>query len=264
MTHLRNIDRATVFAIFLLLLAIISSVRGYNFLHGEFDLNKIATDFYANVSSELGSIAITVLVIDQLNRRRDAKEQQKRDQWQSEEQRKRDQLQAISELEQAKTPEDRQPIINRMTRGDLFKGIKLTRLNLEKAQLDYVNLEEALLIDTNLSEARINYVRLKRTNLSSATLQGAKLMGAGLQGCDLRNANLEAADLRHANLEGAYLCFAKIEKAIWINAILPDGTERTHLTDLKRFTDHEHTEFDVTLEKINTIRKEMGIAPIQS
>src|SRR5215207_7762830 len=58
--------------VILLGLALISGIAGYTSQHpGPFDLNKLFADFYANITSELVGIAITVLIIDSLNRRRE-------------------------------------------------------------------------------------------------------------------------------------------------------------------------------------------------
>ena len=56
----------------LLILAIVSGIIGYANQHpGAFDLGEFLRDYYANISTEFASIAITVLIIDGLNRRRD-------------------------------------------------------------------------------------------------------------------------------------------------------------------------------------------------
>ncbi|MBE0691283.1 MAG: hypothetical protein IH587_14280, partial [Anaerolineae bacterium] len=55
----------------LLILAVVSGVIGYASQHpGSFDLGEFLHDFYANISTEFASIAITVLIIDGLNGRR--------------------------------------------------------------------------------------------------------------------------------------------------------------------------------------------------
>jgi hypothetical protein len=58
----------------LALLASLVAVIGYLSQHADLSLglflSHLTADFYANVSTELGSIAITVLIIDSLNQRR--------------------------------------------------------------------------------------------------------------------------------------------------------------------------------------------------
>ena len=65
-------NSTALFGLVILFLGSFIAVRGYSTLHpGEFKFIDLVNDFYANASSELLSIAITVLVIDTLNRRRD-------------------------------------------------------------------------------------------------------------------------------------------------------------------------------------------------
>ncbi|MEL6526857.1 MAG: pentapeptide repeat-containing protein, partial [Chloroflexota bacterium] len=56
----------------------------------------------------------------------------------------------------------------------------------------------------------------------------------------LKDGSLKDAYLSGANLEGAYLSGAK----------LPDGTKWTQDTDMGRFTNPSHPEFEATLKKI--------------
>lgn len=66
-------------------LAILSgvvTVIGYLNLHSGLDLgaviNNLLRDFYSNISAELASIAMTVLIIDRLNQRRDRQTEERR------------------------------------------------------------------------------------------------------------------------------------------------------------------------------------------
>jgi hypothetical protein len=52
-------------------------------------------------------------------------------------------------------------------------------------------------------------------------------------------ANLQGANLSYANLQGAVLEDAELNET----TILPDGTQWTPDTDLKRFTDPKHPNF---------------------
>lgn len=64
-------------AVALLIVAIVGAALGYLNQHSSlFEPDNVITDFYANISTELASIAITVLVINTLNERR-ARQQEK-------------------------------------------------------------------------------------------------------------------------------------------------------------------------------------------
>ena len=128
--------------------------------------------------------------------------------------RQRLQANALARLKQAKTLEERQPIIDEMKANDLLRG----------ADLVFADLEGANLGSTNL----------KRANLWNANLTGVYLKRANLEGADLRESNLEGANLGRANLEGS-----DFNDLI----LLPDGTKWAPDTDMKRFTDPNHPDF---------------------
>ena len=95
--------------------------------------------------------------------------------------------------------------------GSLFK---LQRANLREASLQWANLQGA-----NLREASLHWADLRGANLRGADLEGASLRGANLSGANLENANLDSVKLRGA---------------MFLGAIMPDGTrhgEDPSLTD---------------------------------
>lgn len=187
----------------------------------------------------------------------------------NEEQRKRDQLQAISELKRADTPEARKPIIDRMQAGNLLKGVDLREENLEGVKFGSANLEGANLAYVNLMEADLVDANLTGAYLGKANLEGADLQYTNLEGANLREANLKRAYLGKANLKGAYLGKANLDNVTWelnfpknYTTTLPDGTLWTLDTDMFRFTNPDHQDYQSTLEKINTLRAEKGFDPI--
>lgn len=127
-----------------------------------------------------------------------------------------------------------------------------------------VNFKGANLSQANLQGAIFEKANLEGANLISAKLQGANLDWTNLEGAYLMEANLEGADLAGANLEGAYLADANLDNVIWGNqdgkysATLPDGTAWTSDSDMERFTNMAHSEFQSTRDKINTIREKQG------
>lgn len=237
----------------LLALALISGAVGYVQQHpGAFDFNAFIGDFYANISSEFASIAITVLIIDGLNRMRDERVAVNRE---------REQLtrQLGSNIND----------VARRAAEELRAGGWLTDGSLQECDLRVANLDEAKLWDADLQGVNLQWAKLKKANLNGASLVGANLMQANLQaaklrGADARGANLfEAklyrvafhdaqladADLRGTHLEGAQLINADLRGAKLDGAILddltvlPDGSAWSPDADLSRFTDPLHGQF---------------------
>lgn len=234
----------------LLTLALISGVLGYIIKHPEgFTLEQFIGDFYANVSTELTSIAITVLIIDTLNRRREQRlgESKEREQF------TRQLGSSINEVAKRAAEELR-------ARGWLTDG------SLQECDLRIANLEEAKLWKADLQGVNLQWAKLKKANLNGSILVGANLTQANLQaarcgGADLRGANLfeaklyrvnfNGAYLREANLTGAHLEGARLDGADLRNAnlegahlddltVLPDGSPWSAEADLGRFTDPDH------------------------
>jgi len=187
-------------------------------------------------------------------------------------------INAVEELRQNSwlTVDDNDSLLveTRMMRAKLIDAplerSNLSRANLGFADLTRANLESAnmhgtLLYLANLLEANLRFANLTGADLKTANLQGANLSMANLSGADLSNANLHqaqlesviltGANLRKANLERAKLWGANLEDVNLQAAILPDGTQWSGKVDMRRFTDWEHPEFRVTLDKIEQIGK---------
>jgi uncharacterized protein YjbI with pentapeptide repeats len=230
MTQLRNLDRTSLVAITLLLITIVSSIGGYWFVHGELDLLKVITDFYANISAELGSIAITVLVIDRINNERAINAEKKRLINQMGSPNNAFALEATRILRLEKWLTDGTLHGKDFSMADLREAV-LDNADLRGAWLSGANLNDAKLIDADLydawlSEADLTAANLPRANLQKANLRGAKLHGAQLSGAWLEGAMLERADLQNANLR-----LAKFDET----TILPDGTNWANDIDLTKF-----------------------------
>lgn len=229
--------------VLLLLLSVVVGIVGYANEHrGAFDFGTFITTFYANISSELASIAITVLIIDSLNRRREAK------------------LTAIREFERlfpkmgsTNNPAAILAVEELRARGWLTDG-SLQEKDFRSAKLDDAKLWEADLQGVNLQWAHLKNANLNRVNFVGANLTQAYLGGAKCNNADLRSANLfEAklygvglfeADLRDANLRGAHLKDAKLTNAHFDEkTVLPDGSNWSPDTDMAMFTDPAHASF---------------------
>jgi len=131
------------------------SIRGYFFLYPqEISLAKIAGDFYANAGTELISIAITVLVIDVINKRRNKQQELADLKWQMGSKDNVLVLEAVRKLRGKKWLID----------GTL-RGIDLRGANLSNAKLFMANLEEA-----NLEKVKLKGAFMKRANLRNANV----------------------------------------------------------------------------------------------
>jgi uncharacterized protein YjbI with pentapeptide repeats len=237
----------------LLILAIASAVLGYAVTHPEgFTLETVITDFYANVTSELLGIAVTVLIIDSLNRRREQR---------TEEQRERDDLirQFGSRVNEAAVRASEMlrargwlldgTLQERDLRSANLEGAKLWKSDLQGADLQWATLNKAnlngasligaSLVQASLIAARLNGADLRGANCTEARLYRVQARGARCADADFTGAHLENARLYDADLRGAKLSAALFDG----DTVLPDGTRWTPETDLARFTDPAHPAF---------------------
>lgn len=185
-------------------------------------------DYYANISSEAFSVAITVLIIDTLNRRRAKQEERGRLIRQMGNKENGIALQAAEELRGMNAHKD----------GSL-RGIELEGANLHTVRLGAADLRGARMDFSDFSDAQLFFANLERADMSGVNFQGAALTNA-----NLRDTNLVAANLSGALLLGADMTNAKIEKAVWSeDTQLPDNTRWRDSTDLTRFTDPTHPQY---------------------
>jgi len=186
-------------------------------------IQHVFRDFYANLTTELGSIALTVLIIDSLTRRYNQQTEEHREKARMLRQLgNRDKsiaLQAVEELRLNKWLEDG---------------------TLEHIQITWGNLEGA-----HLPKADLRGAHLWLTNLQGARLYDANLQGAFMQAVNLQDAHLCGAMLAGANLTDSNLLNAKLddETILDTETILPDCTYWTPGTDLRQFTDPLHPHF---------------------
>jgi hypothetical protein len=208
--------------ILFLVTAALTLLVGYLNQHGSLWLGSLTgnllRDYYANVSAELASIAITVLIIDKLYEQRET------------EQEKRDLILQMGSPDNAFAVEAVRRLRIRGWLTDLqeasLSGADLTRANLKridlhKANLSGANLEGADLSEANLSEANLIAVNLEGAHITGADLAGANLSGANLYAVDLSDVNLSGVNLEGATVDNEQLALAKSLEG----AILPDGTE---------------------------------------
>lgn len=211
----------------MLAVAVFSGVLGYLNQHSGLYLGElfgqIIADFYANFSTELASIAITVLIIDSLYHRQETKLEKARLIREMASSDHGIALNAVSELDAHGWLRDGSLRGEHLMGANLegvdlsnadLEGIMLTSANLKGADLSFTNLRHASLSSANLKGANLSFTNLRHANLSSAKLQEVSLGNADLQNASLRNATLTYASLDYANLEGASLFGANLEGAV--------------------------------------------------
>lgn len=180
-----------ILAIIFLLLAIGGSLVGYNQANpNAFSLGDYLVTLYAQLSTELIGIAVTVLVIDYLNEKRE----ERRLRWQ-----------LIHELGSRNNDIADRAAYELRERGWLMDG-SLQNADLHNADLSHANLANANLCHANLHGATLSHAELQNANLSETDLKGVNFTGANLQKADLRHSNITAEQLAQAySLEGALL-----------------------------------------------------------
>jgi len=243
------------------LLLIMGVAIGFLFSYPpEWPLYNFVNGFYTNVSTELVSIAITVLVIDYLYQRREDEQLKYRLVWEMGSKDQGFALRAVKELRARKwlfdgTLKNQDLSYANLEGADLkeadFENATLIHANLKGAHLEEgnlknANLAEAVLHDAHLEESvfqnsRMEKVRLQKAHLYRADLKNVDLLGALLQGAELRyvdleDARLEEADLRMADLTGAKLRGANLLRANLKGAVLRDvDLRRANLSQISNW-----------------------------
>jgi len=218
---------ARLFAIVLLLIGLVIGVLGY---HSQYGLDfgelggRLLPDYSANLTTELLSIAVTVLVIDWLNEQRARREAKEREGLADQEAKQRLKQQLIREMGNAPNVFALRAVeeLDAPWRGWLKDG------SLQKAQLPEASLDRANLQGADLQEANLQGAKLRKAKLQGANLQGAVLSGgSGILGRPVigpTEADLTGADLTGANLQGATVTDEQLRVTKSLTAaIMPDG-----------------------------------------
>ncbi|MEM9951696.1 MAG: pentapeptide repeat-containing protein [Chloroflexota bacterium] len=206
------------FGIFLLTIAAIVAVWGYVSEHGTLTMSNLLNDFYANVSSELASIVITVFFLDRLNQRRATEEREIELFRQT---RSSSNSVVIYAVDQIQLNGLWAEFLNYYTYSNSsgkvdLSGAKWSQLASTYIQLNNVNLENAQLNNADLRHGKfqnsnLSYANLENAQLSWTSFKNANLKSANLQKSQLSFAKLEHADLRFTNLRLARLEYAHLE-----------------------------------------------------
>ncbi len=182
-------------------------------------IKKTFDDFYANVGTELASIAITVLIIDRMHRLRD------------------DENERAALILQMGSPDHAFAIeaVRMLAAQNWLKNGTLANAHLVHADLEGVNLQDVALSGARLALANLRHAKLTRADLSHAYLKGANLQSACLRGADLRGANLNDVNLIDAYFDEA--------TRVDTETILPDCTYWEEGNDITRYTNPQHPDF---------------------
>ncbi|MEM9951660.1 MAG: pentapeptide repeat-containing protein [Chloroflexota bacterium] len=233
----------------MLAVALFVAVAGALYWHGGMpDLRTLTGDFYANISSELASIVITVFVLDRLNQRR-AKEDRKLELFRKAKSRSNDAaIEAVDQIRHEGIWDDflmhhklneektdfyavkwsdvdlsRAHLENAYLSRAYLENADLSRAHLENANLSRAHLENANLIRAHLENANLSRAHLENVGLTEAHLENAKLTEAQLENANLSGAQLENAELFGAQLENAELFGAQLENAKLFGARLKNA-----------------------------------------
>jgi len=209
----RETNTIRIIGILLFLISIGIAIFGFIKSNESLSFYSFLKEFYANLSAELASIAITVLLIDYLNERRENRN-----------------LRGLLKREMGS--EDNgialRAVVELRAHGWLLDG------SVKNAYLRRANLYRADLYNASMENCYLHKANLKRAFLEGADLSGADLTQADLTGATFDNSNLEGADLTDAILEstqfiGANLLNAKLQEtrlaslASLEKSIMPNG-----------------------------------------
>ena len=239
----------------LLVFGLIGGVIGYQQQHPEgFSWAILISDFYANVSSEMASIAITVLIIDGLNRRHEAEERQEREASKEQHKQERYQEQLITELSSQINSEAKRAAERLRAQGWLEDG------TLEALSIKNANLEDADLKWASLERVQFYRANLKNANLFGANLSNAHLAGTNFQGALMGKTILDGTFLEGADFTGARkLGIERLSKAARLKgAKMSDGNRYNGCfrlkSDLRRAKKSGHN-----LNDINAMAEWYGV-----
>jgi hypothetical protein len=205
----------------LLAIAVLIAVVGYTNHYGNLYLGEwvggFLQDYYANISAELVSIAVTVLIVDVLYEQRNTAREKRDLVSQMGSPDNRFALEAVRKLGMHSW------LTDGTLRGAQLSGADLREAQLLGADLTKAFLSQATLAGANLSESNLGDVVLSEANLAGADLVGASLNRADLSGADVSEANLGGGTLDCAELIGANLAGADLWGTHLSNALLSEA-----------------------------------------
>lgn len=190
------------------------------------------TSYLTNLYTSILSIAVTVFVIDLLNRRRDEQRELK-----MEKQRLTRQLGSRVNTEALRAAEEFWE--HEWIKDGTLREARLVGANLQGARFTMGELQGIDFSTANLQEASFVWANLENSLFAVTDLRQAKLQWANLKGANLWAAKLQGADLLRANLQEVKLIDAQFDE----DTVLPDSNKWGADTDMNRFTDPQHPQF---------------------
>ena len=191
-------------------------------------IDNVVHDFYANLGAGAFGTALTILLIDNIYKKRERRGrkaslivQMKHPDWNLA-------YQAFGEA-----------VKERFFTDGSLEGEDLSNLNLHSTVYQFAKLSAA-----NLYNAKFFKCHWVHCDFSGASFVHANFQEAELYGCNFRNTSLSGADFRGANLQevqllGAHFIAPDIEQAQFSPTTrLPDGKMWTADTDMRYFTDY--------------------------
>ncbi len=209
----RETNTIRIIGILLFLVSVGIAILGFIQSNENLSFYAFIKEFYANISAELASIAVTVLLIDYLNERRENRN-----------------LRGLLKREMGS--EDNgialRAVVELRAHGWLLdgsvKGAYLRRANLYRADLYKAGMEDCYLHGANLKHAFLGEADLSGADLTQADLTGATFDSANLEGADLTGARLESTRFIRTNLLNARVSDTQLASvASFGKSIMPDG-----------------------------------------
>ena len=240
-------------------MSLVESVKlssGYNAQWG--------SDFWQNFSTEIMGAIVTFLLFEIViggRRQHDARLEAHTEQLE----RLIRIMQSIEHLPAANAVEElraRNWLKDGTLAGRDFKNAHLKSLHLAEANFEDCNLCHANLQDANLEDSKLEKAALEGANLKGANLTNADMCGANLRYADMSTSILSDADMRGASLTHAKMGSYSSYEQRFARLNLPDGTRWSREVYIARFTDPEHPHYQATLERINALRKKMGLPSV--
>jgi uncharacterized protein YjbI with pentapeptide repeats len=179
-------------------------------------------DFYSNVAVDLAFTALTILVIDSLDDRRERKMEKDRLKLQMGSPNNGTATEAVRVLRFHGWLTDGS-LKETLLEGADLSHCNLTGCQLQGAKMAGVNLTDTVMKHSNLTHAMLNSAQLQDCDLSDSTLDHAMLYGANLQHANLSNSSLKGANLMNADLRGANLYRVDLTDANLRNADFTDA-----------------------------------------
>lgn len=161
-----------IVAMLLLIFGFLSGIGGYLSIHTNIDISSLINEFYSNISVELISTAIIVLVVDRLaNKRKEINDEER---------------------------------LKKVLKKELIVQAK-SQINLEALKAIEKLAVYGWLVDKSLHNIDLSLANWENVGLilENASLANAILKSSNLRYAWLYNINFESADLRWANIENA-------------------------------------------------------------